>query len=318
MISNFVVNSVVPTASTHLNRTYQLISANDALVDSSVTRYSPADCQRPELLKKKLVEGKIILCGYSFSFISGSASMKRASETAKILGAAGFVLVVETVYPGSKFDPIPVSTPGILITNILKSKDLIDYYNTTTKRDWAGRATGFEGTAKIGNGLSPILHKSAPQVALFSSRGPDVKDFTFQDADVLKPDILAPGNLIWSAWAPNGTDEPNYKGRGFAMVSGTSMAAPHIAGIAALIRQKHREWSPAAIKSALMTTATTLDRRGKPIEAQQYSGSELITLLPATPFDYGSGAVDPTAALDPGLIFDAGIFKISKLTTPIG
>lgn len=59
----------------------------------------------------------------------------------------------------------------------------------------------------------PILHKSAPQVALFSARGPNIKDFSFQDADLLKPDILAPGSLIWAAWSPNGTDEPNYVGK---------------------------------------------------------------------------------------------------------
>lgn len=59
----------------------------------------------------------------------------------------------------------------------------------------------------------PILHKSAPQVALFSARGPNIRDFSFQDADLLKPDILAPGSLIWAAWSPNGTDEPNYVGK---------------------------------------------------------------------------------------------------------
>lgn len=59
----------------------------------------------------------------------------------------------------------------------------------------------------------PILHKSAPQVAMFSARGPNIKDFSFEDADLLKPDILAPGSLIWAAWSPNGTDEPNYIGK---------------------------------------------------------------------------------------------------------
>ena len=89
------------------------------------------------------------------------------------------------------------------------------------------------------------------------------------------------------------------------MVSGTSMAAPHIAGIAALVKQRYPHWSPAAIKSALMTTATTMDREDRPLQAQQYSKSEIMTLEQATPFDYGSGAVDPKAALDPGLILDA-------------
>lgn len=93
------------------------------------------------------------------------------------------------------------------------TQELIDYYSSATKRDWAGRATSFKAVASIADGLAPILHKSAPQVALFSSRGPDVKDFSFQDADVLKPDILAPGSLIWAAWAPNGTDEANYVGK---------------------------------------------------------------------------------------------------------
>lgn len=92
------------------------------------------------------------------------------------------------------------------------------------------------------------------------------------------------------------------------MISGTSMAAPHIAGIAALIKQKHPHWSPAAIKSALMTTSTTEDRAGRPIQAQQYSETEAMKLVTATPFDYGSGHVNPRAALDPGLIFDAGAY----------
>ncbi|KAJ6732006.1 PROPROTEIN CONVERTASE SUBTILISIN/KEXIN [Salix purpurea] len=292
--------------STRPNQTYTLVAANDVLLDSSVMKYSPSDCQRPELLNKNLVEGHILLCGYSFNFVVGTASIKKVSETAKSLGAIGFVLAVENVSPGTKFDPVPVGIPGILITDVTKSMDLIDYYNTSTARDWTGRVKSFKGTGSIGDGLAPILHKSAPQVALFSARGPNIKDFRFQDADLLKPDILAPGSLIWAAWSPNGTDEPNYVGEGFALISGTSMAAPHIAGIAALVKQKHPHWSPAAIKSALLTTSTNLDRAGRPIQAQQYSETEAMKLVMATPFDYGSGHVNPRAALDPGLIFDAG------------
>ncbi|OVA19237.1 Peptidase S8/S53 domain [Macleaya cordata] len=294
------------TPGTHSNRTFTLVAANDVLLDSSVMKYSPSDCQKPEVFNKNLVKGNILLCGYSFNFVVGAASVKKVSETAKALGAIGFVLAVENVSPGTKFDPVPASIPGIVITDVGKSMDLIDYYNSSTSRDWTGRVKSFKATGSIGDGLKPVLHSSAPQVALFSSRGPDIKDFSFQDADLLKPDILAPGSLIWAAWSPNGTDEANYLGEGFAMISGTSMAAPHVAGIAALVKQKHPKWSPAAIKSALMTTASKFDRAGKPIQAQQYSGSETVTLVPATPFDYGSGHVSPRAALDPGLIFDAG------------
>ncbi|KAL2534472.1 Subtilisin-like protease SBT2.5 [Abeliophyllum distichum] len=245
---------------THANRTFTLVAANDVLLDSSVARYSPSDCQKPEVLNKNLVEGNILLCGYSFNFV----------------------------------------------IDVSESTELIDYYNTSTPRDWTGRVKSFKAVGTIGDGLKPILHKSAPQVALFSARGPNIKDYSFQDADLLKPDILAPGSLIWAAWAPNGTDEANYVGEGFAMISGTSMAAPHIAGIAALVKQKHPHWSPAAIKSALMTTATTLDRAERPLQAQQYSKLDTLALVPATPFDYGSGHVNPRAALDPGLVFDAG------------
>ncbi|WMV36849.1 hypothetical protein MTR67_030234 [Solanum verrucosum] len=307
--------------STHPNRTFTMVAANDVLLDSSVTKYSPADCQRPEVLNKNLVEGNILLCGYSFNFVVGTASIKKVAETAKALGAAGFVLAVENASPGTKFDPVPVRIPGILITDVSMSMasintlyssirviaiELVNYYNITTSRDWTGRVKSFKSTGSIGNGLRPILHKSAPQVAVFSARGPNIKDYSFQDADLLKPDILAPGSLIWAAWAPNGTDEANYCGEGFALISGTSMAAPHIAGIAALIKQHHPHWSPAAIKSALMTTSSTIDRAERPLQAQQYSGSETLMLVPATPFDYGSGHVNPRAALDPGLIFDAG------------
>ncbi|KAL2476671.1 putative Subtilisin-like serine protease 3 [Abeliophyllum distichum] len=83
----------------------------------------------------------------------------------------------------------------------------------------------------------------------------------------------------------------------------------HTAGIDALVKQKHPHWSPAAIKSALMTTSTTLDRAERPFQAQQYSESGTMSLVRTMPFDFGSGHVNPRAALDPRLIFDPALAR---------
>lgn len=84
------------------------------------------------------------------------------------------------------------------------------------------------------------------------------------------------------------------------------MAAPHVAGLAALIKQKFPNFSPSAIASALSTTATRLDKHGAMIMAQRAYSNPDSTTSPATPFDMGSGFVNATAALDPGLIFESG------------
>ena len=96
-------------------------------------------------------------------------------------------------------------------------QDLLSYYNTTKSN----------AQAKLGNGMTPTLKGTAPQVALFSSRGPGVKDYMLQDADVLKPNILAPGSLIWGAWTPIGIDEPDYQGRGI-LISKEHVCQAHL------------------------------------------------------------------------------------------
>lgn len=95
-------------------------------------------------------------------------------------------------------------------------------------------------------------------------------------------------------------------GENFAIMSGTSMAAPHVAGLAALIKQKFPSFGPSAIGSALSTTASPYDKNGGPIMAQRAYANPDLNQSPATPFDMGSGFVNATAALNPGLIFDSG------------
>ncbi|KAG0559501.1 hypothetical protein KC19_10G110000 [Ceratodon purpureus] len=140
--------------------------------------------------------------------------------------------------------------------------------------------------------------KPAPMVASFSSRGPN--SLTPQ---VLKPDIAAPGVNILAAWTgavgPSNVNPPDTRKVDFNIISGTSMACPHITGLAALLKAAHPDWSPSAIKSAMMTTATLLDNTGGAITDQ-------ATNAEANPFLYGSGHVQPERALDPGLVYDMG------------
>jgi len=115
-----------------------------------------------------------------------------------------------------------------------------------------------------------------PEVADFSSRGPS----TTLAGDILKPDLAAPGVDVLAAVAP-----PFHFGRSYDFLSGTSMASPHIAGLGALLKAVHPTWSPAEVRSALMTTG------------RDHASSK-------DPFAQGSGLVQPNKALDPGLVFD--------------
>ncbi|WP_246001991.1 S8 family peptidase [Allorhizocola rhizosphaerae] len=141
---------------------------------------------------------------------------------------------------------------------------------------------------------------TAPVMAGFSSYGPAQAG----GGDLLKPDITAPGVDVIAAVAPPGND-----GKDFDAYSGTSMSSPHIAGIATLIKAKHPDWSPMAIKSAMMTTASTKDSEGRNI---QWAFGD------ATPLNYGAGHVVPGSAFDPGLVYDSGMGDWLKYACGIG
>ncbi|PIA56498.1 hypothetical protein AQUCO_00700678v1 [Aquilegia coerulea] len=155
-----------------------------------------------------------------------------------------------------------------------------------------------EATVDIKFQVTELGTKPAPEVAFFSSRGPS-KQFPW----VLKPDILAPGFEILAAWVPNRGEVPigdGYLSTDYILLSGTSMASPHVVGIAALLKSAHPDWSSAAIRSAIMTTADVIDNaNGRIIDsANGMSG---------TPLDFGSGHINPNKALDPGLVYDINV-----------
>jgi len=142
-----------------------------------------------------------------------------------------------------------------------------------------------------GNEVEVVLDKSfllttddtGNVMASFSARGPAPVP------DILKPDVTAPGINILAGFTPDAANAA--PGENFAFLSGTSMSTPHVAGVAALLFQAHPGWTPAAIKSALMTTAR------QDIKASAGLGD-------ANPFDFGAGHIAPNSAFDPGLVFD--------------
>ncbi|RYE89564.1 MAG: peptidase S8 and S53 subtilisin kexin sedolisin, partial [Oxalobacteraceae bacterium] len=140
--------------------------------------------------------------------------------------------------------------------------------------------------------------KPAPIMAGFSSRGPNMGD-----SNIMKPDLTAPGVDILASVTPaltpaehNGVIAGSFvPPDAYESYQGTSMSSPHVAGVALLLRQAHPSWSPAAVKSALMTTAySTLD------DGVAGASNGLL------PWSQGAGHIDPNKATDPGLVYDAG------------
>ena len=137
---------------------------------------------------------------------------------------------------------------------------------------------------RLAYGVLVELSDAANLIADFSSRGP-----ALSEPDFIKPDLSAPGVNILAGSTPdkaNGTSGEYYQ-----YLTGTSMAAPMVAGAAALLLEANPAWSPGTLKSAMMSTAYA---------GQLTDGGEFV----ANPFDTGTGHVDPNLAIDPGLVID--------------
>lgn len=160
-----------------------------------------------------------------------------------------------------------------------------------------GHAAGGAGTASFGP-ATQIAGVVAPVMSDTSSRGPNLAD-----PNLLKPDITAPGTDIIAAYT-NTSITPQQRldiiagtlipGPGANMISGTSMASPHVAGAAALMKQANPTWSPFAIKSALMTSAQqTVKLASGAVDANRWG--------------FGAGHLNPNGALDTRVVYDQTI-----------
>jgi Subtilase family/Fibronectin type-III domain/Peptidase inhibitor I9/PA domain len=220
------------------------------------TRADAGHCL-PGTLDAVEAQGKIVVCD------RGRGA--RVDKSAAVADAGGSGMVLANTRPRSTdADVHAVPTVHLQVGRAAAVKAYV--------RRSAGRATA----ALDPGGRDDV---PAPAVADFSGRGP-AQAF---GGDVLKPDLTAPGVNVLGAVAP-----PSDSGRSWDLVSGTSTSAPHVAGLAAFVAGVHPDWSPARIKSAMMTTA--YDVRG-----------------PRSPQVEGAGHIDPRRFLDPGLVFDTDV-----------
>ncbi|KAF8406820.1 hypothetical protein HHK36_005941 [Tetracentron sinense] len=256
-------------------RLYPLIYAGSEGGDG----YSSSLCLEGSL-DPKFVGGKIVLCD------RGINSRAAKGEVVRKAGGIGMILA-NGVFDGEGLvadcHVLPATAVGA------SGGDEIRKYITAASKTRSPPTSSivFRGTRL---GVRP-----APVVASFSARGPNP-----ESPEILKPDVIAPGLNILAAW-PDGVGPsgiPSDKRRTeFNILSGTSMACPHVSGLAALLKAAHPEWSPAAIRSALMTTAYTVDNRGETMLDESTGNSSTV-------MDFGAGHVHPQKAMQPGLVYD--------------
>jgi subtilisin family serine protease len=263
-----------------------------AVTPQQLKCFGATDAVAP-LLDPAKVTGKILVCD------RGDNVLVNKSANGKAAGAAGVIIANTPAFPG-----IPASANTII--NQAHSISTVHLMAADGEALKAYMAATPGATASLGN-LRGVVDPtvSAPQMSGSSSRGPNVAN-----ANIMKPDLAAPGTDILAGVTADLTkDERNAVAAGgvapvtnWAFYSGTSMASPHVAGLAALLKQKYPTWTPAAIKSALMTSATMTKPDGQNGAVAWDTTARTTGTLP---WGQGAGQVTPNGAANPGLVYDA-------------
>ncbi|KAL1319676.1 hypothetical protein HN51_064471 [Arachis hypogaea] len=231
----------------------------------------------PGSLEPSLVRGKVVVCDRGLN--------ARAEKSAVVREAGGVgMILANTAASGEEVVADSHLVPAVAVGR--SAGDEIREYASLDPNP----------TAVLSFGGTVLNVRPSPVVAAFSSRGPN--GVTPQ---ILKPDIIGPGVNILAGWSeavgPSGLTKDTRKTQ-FNIMSGTSMSCPHISGLGALLKAAHPDWSPSAIKSALMTTASTHDNTNSPFK--DAAGGDF-----STPWAHGAGYVNPQKAFSPGLVYDA-------------
>ncbi|XP_023644930.1 subtilisin-like protease SBT3.3 isoform X3 [Capsella rubella] len=204
-----------------------------SLVYPADAENSSGVCESLNLNPNSTMAGKVVLC---FTTSRTNTAIASAASFVKTAGGLGLIISRNPVYTlapcGDDFPCVAIDYE--LGTNILS-------YIRSTKSP----------VVKIQPSKTLSGQPVGTKVVHFSSRGPNS-----MSPAILKPDIAAPGVRILAATSPNSTMSVG----GFGILSGTSMSTPAISGVIALLKSLHPDWSPAAFRSAIVTTGYLANR----------------------------------------------------------